>query len=81
MRVALTGGARVIDAASRADASCGSIRDELLVLMGSDAAGPPNAIAEVIVFPASPDIACVKGQDFVVNGGIPALALADALEL
>ncbi|MEL6598763.1 MAG: SDR family oxidoreductase [Pseudomonadota bacterium] len=43
--------------------------------------GLPAEVADVIVFLASPESAWVKGQDLVIDGGMSALALTDALSL
>ena len=43
--------------------------------------GYPAEVADVIIYLASPESAWIKGQDFVVDGGMSALALSDALEL
>jgi NAD(P)-dependent dehydrogenase (short-subunit alcohol dehydrogenase family) len=44
---------------------------------------PGNAgeIADVIIFLASPDSSWIKGQDLVIDGGMSALAIAEALGL
>ena len=43
--------------------------------------GYPEEVADVVIYLASPESAWIKGQDFVVDGGMSALALSDALEL
>ena len=43
--------------------------------------GEPHEIAEVIVFLASPQSAWIKGQDLVIDGGMSAMAISDALAL
>lgn len=44
-------------------------------------AGTPAEIANVIVFLASPESHWIKGQDIVIDGGMSAMAMTDALEL
>ena len=43
--------------------------------------GKPEEVAEAIVFLASPESGWIKGQDLVVDGGIRAMAMSDALGL
>lgn len=43
--------------------------------------GQPAEIADVIVFLASPDSGWIKGQDITIDGGMGAMARADALGL
>lgn len=43
--------------------------------------GLPEEVADLIVFLASPDSAWLKGNDFTIDGGMSALALADQLGL
>jgi len=44
-------------------------------------AGLPDEAADVIIFLASPESAWIKGQDIVIDGGMSAMAMSDALEL
>jgi len=44
-------------------------------------AGLPQEIADVIVYMASPESAWIKGQDIVIDGGMTAMAMSDALGL
>ena len=44
-------------------------------------AGKPDEIADVIVYLASPASAWIKGQDIVIDGGMTAMAISDALGL
>ena len=43
--------------------------------------GTAEEIADVILYLASPQSAWIKGQDIVIDGGMSAMAIADALEL
>lgn len=43
--------------------------------------GMPQEIADVILYLASPESAWIKGQDIVVDGGMGAMAMADAMDL
>jgi NAD(P)-dependent dehydrogenase (short-subunit alcohol dehydrogenase family) len=43
--------------------------------------GDAHEIADVIAFLASPESGWIKGQDFVIDGGMSALAMSDALGL
>ncbi len=43
--------------------------------------GLPEEIADVILFLLSPDSAWIKGQDIVIDGGMSAMGLSDALGL
>jgi NAD(P)-dependent dehydrogenase (short-subunit alcohol dehydrogenase family) len=43
--------------------------------------GTAQEVAEVIVFLAGPESAWIKGQDIVIDGGMTAMAMADALDL
>jgi NAD(P)-dependent dehydrogenase (short-subunit alcohol dehydrogenase family) len=41
----------------------------------------PEEVADVIIFLASPESAWIKGQDIVIDGGMSAMAMSDALGL
>ncbi len=41
--------------------------------------GLPEEIAQIILFLASPESSWIKGQDIIVDGGMSAMALTDAL--
>lgn len=43
--------------------------------------GTPGEVADVIVYLASPESAWIKGQDIVIDGGMGAMAMSDALGL
>ena len=44
-------------------------------------AGLPEEIADVIIYLASPESGWIKGQDIVIDGGITAIAVSEALGL
>jgi len=43
--------------------------------------GEPDEVADVIVFLASEQSRWIKGQDIVIDGGMSAMALSDAMQL
>lgn len=43
--------------------------------------GLPSEIADTIIFLASPESAWIKGQDVVIDGGMSAIAMAEAMGL
>lgn len=78
-----------MNSASPAAVSTG-ILDDFIAAFGEKVAknvaragrpGLPAEVADVIIFLASPESAWIKGQDIVIDGGMSAMAMSDALEL